>query len=350
MSKRTLHEILAGAAASLVFTLAGLVPVAAGQKTLVMHPQNPVLDVGAGDSWDSKYIDPGSVVFRDGKFHMFYSALPQDRVPLRIGYASSDDGINWRRGGSNPVIDIESTGLKAYAVNANGAVVTHDGKWALYFSIVDPGKTWYGAIGRATADDPNGPWTADPAPVLQRGPDGAWDANKIGDANVIKIADGYVMYYTGFGDFQAGAFTEEHGNIGMATSADGVTWTKHDDPATTDKAWAKSDPVLSIDKSEGAWDSWNAVDPNVQRTGDRWTMIYRGNTFETSPGIGVATSADGIKWTRASKTPILRQNDAGGKIYFASYVHKGGRDLVYLEIGSSAGTKVMLATREGLTN
>jgi len=47
------------------------------------------------------------------------------------------------------------------------------------------------------------------------------------------------MFYVGIGD-------QNHlGMIGMATSTDGIHWTKYDNPETTGDLFALSDPIFS---------------------------------------------------------------------------------------------------------
>jgi predicted GH43/DUF377 family glycosyl hydrolase len=66
-----------------------------------------------------------------------------------------------------------------------------------------------------------------------------------------------------------------HGyRIGYAESADGVTWTRHDD-------------LAGIALSESGWDSQAQAYPAVVRHGDRWFMFYNGNAFGRD-GIGLA--------------------------------------------------------------
>ena len=69
---------------------------------------------------------------------------------------------------------------------------------------------------------------------------------------------------------------------GMATSADGTSWTKYDDPGTTEAPFAESDPVLQ--PSPPGWDAED-VKYSVMNTDPGWEMLYK--------GLGTAT--DGKK-------------------------------------------------------
>ena len=155
-----------------------------------------VVERGSLGAWTSAFIDPGATLFHDGRFHMMYAAVPTWPHPLAIGYSSSEDGVTWKKESPEPILTGADTGLGYESIASNSVVVTDEGQWVLYFSLVYPGNAFVGAIARATAPAPLGPWTTDRAPVLLPGPDGAWDGKYVGNASVVKSAEGYRMYYT----------------------------------------------------------------------------------------------------------------------------------------------------------
>jgi predicted GH43/DUF377 family glycosyl hydrolase len=124
------------------------------------------------------------------------------------------------------------------------------GTCVLYFHTIRDGQ-----IGRATAVSPIGPWSVDPDPVLNPGPKGAWDEQGIFWPCVVQEDDSYRMYYTGKNLMDNA--------IGFATSPDGINWTKHDDPQTTDEPYAESDPVLT---GEAEWTLGKVDRPRVVRS------------------------------------------------------------------------------------
>ena len=179
-------------------------------------------------------------------------------------------------------------------------MVEKDGTWVLYFYTLT-GNTFNGpgGIGRATAPAPTGPWTIDFNPVLSPGPTGAWDDVQVNAPDVLETDSGYVMFYDARGK-------DTPSMIGRATSPDGIHWTKYNDPATTEPAFAESDPVLKT--SDKGWDSTRVVDPNVVKTPDGWQMIYLATTGagKFSAGdfaFGAAHSSDGIHWTKSRQSP-----------------------------------------------
>ncbi len=320
--------------------------ILAQEPKFTLYPDNPVITRGTGESWDRGFLDPGTVIYHDGSYHMLYVAIPNWPHPLAIGYAKSENGYDWTKQSSTPVLSPEQTGnLVATSIMSSSALVTEEGEWILYFTSIAEGENFYGNIARASAPNPTGPWQVDPEPVLSPGPEGAWDVISVGDASVVRTDTGYSMYYAGFGTFQNGAFAEKRANIGLATSEDGMTWRKYNDPQTTDALWAASDPVFMIDTNKTSWESFRIVDPNVQKTPEGWLMAYAGSSFDSSKAIGLATSEDGITWHRSSDKPLLTPEDVGAKLYFVTLLSRPDQDFLYFEMGGTSGTDGYLAVR-----
>jgi hypothetical protein len=107
-------------------------------------------------------------------------------------------------------------------------------------------------------------WTKDTLnnPVLDPGPSGAWDDGSVAIPSILFEGNTYHMWYAGRSSNQ---------RIGYATSPDGITWEKYDDPTTTDPQFAESDPVLNPGQP-GAWDEKQALIPlTICGTGARTT-------------------------------------------------------------------------------
>jgi hypothetical protein len=83
-----------------------------------------------------------------------------------------------------------------------------------------------------------------------------------------------------------GLFYEGEGRVGYATAPDEVDWIKHDGP------------VMS--GTPGEWDAGRATNPSVLHAGKTYTMYYSGGN-----SLGVATSDDGITWTKHMSSPIM---------------------------------------------
>ncbi len=292
--------------------------------------------------WDYQYTDPGAVIYHDGKFHMFRNGFNGWPASVQIGYETSDDGLNWTEVTPDPVMLTRDVRYAKVAALASDVVVQDDGTWVMYFYTwnTSSGIAADGAIGRATAKEPTGPWTPDAAPVLNPGTEGAWDELRVSSPRVVKTDTGYIMYYSG-SPKSNGLYTR----IGMATSTDGITWTKYDDPATTDTLYAESDPILETGNKRTF-----IGQPMVQQTPDGWTMIYRTATGgQSDMKLGYTTSQDGIHWTYDPKSVIWKPADIPDSVgfWYTAFVYHDDTYYLYIENGVGQHTQIYAATHKG---
>jgi predicted GH43/DUF377 family glycosyl hydrolase len=227
---------------------------------------------------------------------------------------------------------------------ASSVIVEDDGTWVLYFYTWDstnfPSSS---VIGRATASAPAGPWSADEEPVLQPGASGNWDDKQVTAPHVIKTDDGYRMYYTGID-------SKRNQWIGMAISTDGIRWEKYNDPATTDKIFAESDPVLQTAETS-TWDSGTVQQGRAFQTSSGWTMFYRGTPGRTEGGMkyGVAFSSDGIQWERSDQSPLFKPNDVpkSSQFWFTNILFQNNTYFFFVEVDMRQSTEIYLLTHAG---
>jgi predicted GH43/DUF377 family glycosyl hydrolase len=133
-----------------------------------------------------------------------------------------------------------------------------------------------------------GPFAKDAAsPVLATGNGNAFDAAQVSDPSV--LLDGtFVMWYQA-----RNAMGQKHERVGRATSLDGITWTKEG-------------LVFSHSGVNGSFDRDGVLQPTVLFDGATYWMWYAGRTNGKPSRIGMATSDDGIVWTRANGgAPVL---------------------------------------------
>ena len=267
-----------------------------------------------------KLTFPGAVVYHDGLFHMFHNELEWWPSQVHVFYSTSPDGINWTRVSDEPLFLGEDLSVP-YTAFVSSVLVEDDGTWILYYYTVDNAVTWEtmtdGSIGRATAPTPTGPWTADDEMVLVAGDDNAWDSYCVQNPTVLRTDQGYVMYYTGYSDRQAA--------IGMATSTDGIQWTKQEEP------------ILGRSGESGTWDNAFMIDPQVVLTPDGWVMLYsRSNKVGKHGPYGFAVSSDGVNWIR-SDAPIADASTVGPFIWAAELIHHDDTYYVFVESGQVSG-------------
>jgi predicted GH43/DUF377 family glycosyl hydrolase len=103
-------------------------------------------------------------------------------------------------------------------------------------------------------------------------------------------------------------------SIAYSESVDGIHWT----PPRV---------VLEVDRSI-AWEQDDVNRPHVLRADGRWYMWYTGqNRAEGRGALGLATSADGLRWERVGSGPVLEP--AGGwekgSVMCPHVLHENGR-------------------------
>ena len=340
--------------AALVAVIAPLTNHVQAQSTsanpgFTVYGDSPVLHRGPDGSWNETYTDPGAVFYYNGLFHMFYNGFNGWPASVQIGYATSPDGYTWTKQGQDPVLKTDQVSYAKVAALASSALVTADGTWVLYMYTWDERNSFLsasGRIARATATNPMGPWTVDPTPILEPGSAGEWDDLRVDAPSVVKTDNGYTMYYAG---------TNQAGDsmIGMATSTDGVHWTKYKDATLTDSAFAESAPVFQSAADHTAWDGTRVHQPRVEHTPDGWVMVYRSVVFgnPSTIALGVALSADSIHWTRSKLNPIVEAPKVFAKagFWYTALAYHDNTYFLYIEAqpGTIGETEVFLTTHQG---
>jgi len=187
-----------------------------------IHPE-AVMKTGKEDEWDAKSIYEAVKVLFDGKrYHMWYNAFGTIYPsPLRIGYATSNDGINWIKSTGNPVLEPGESGtwddnaVSVHSVNFNG---TYYEMWYDGFNLINT------QVGYASSEDGINWIKSGENPVLRIGELGNWDTWIARIPVVISHDSIYKMWYYGHNNAR--------GSIGYATTSTKQAW----DTATINKA------------------------------------------------------------------------------------------------------------------
>ncbi len=220
-----------------------------------MH-SSPVLSPSPG-AWDSFTTDAPEVLRENGQYKMWYSSYNGNSLIGYLGYATSPDGIHWKKYSGNPIFGPGTAAWEAagpYSCNVvptrGGYKMWYDGynlsitKWKIGYAESPDGITWM----RDTVNNP----------VLDVGSTGQWDDVGAGQPTVIRLGDSLYMCYVG-----------SHGGngtrTGLAVSKDGTTnWTR-----------CTSNPVL-VPGGAATWDAERTCVRSVMRVRDTLHAWYDG--------------------------------------------------------------------------
>jgi predicted GH43/DUF377 family glycosyl hydrolase len=255
-----------------------------GQINWIKDTGNPVMS-GAGDgTWNKHVFFPLVIYNHDStRYEMWYgaSAGPANNwYPYRVGFATSDDGINWEKY-IDPVFETTPGAWDSYGIGG-GAVIRENGSYKLwYLGYMDDNDP--GGIGYATSED-GIIWEKDTLnnPIMV--PSQEWESGGFGTVHVMPFEQEYKMWYAGYKD----GLTQP--DIGYASSPDGIVWVKD----------TLNNPVLSRGKT-GEWDSRYILEPRVYFIDDVYIMFFVGSNDPNSNNLrqtGMATSSDGIHWKK----------------------------------------------------
>jgi len=219
--------------------------------------------IKVGELWPAQQCDqkglcaPGARVL-NGKVHLFYQTygnFPKDV----ICHAVSDDGVNFWRDESNPVFHPTGDWNNGRAIDAE--VFPAGDRLLLYFATRDAtGKTQELGVASAPLNSnfSRSTWTQlCDRPILK--PELPWETRCIEAPTVTKRGDIFVMFY-------AGGFNNDPQQIGVATSKDGVNWTR------------SSNAPLLPNGAPGAWNSSESGHPGYFAADDgRSYLFFQGN-------------------------------------------------------------------------
>lgn len=220
---------------------------------------DPVITRGSNGNWDAVDVLNPSVIRQGNSYYNFFSGY--DGKAWHTGLATSADGVTWRKEG------------KILSMAANGSAIAGGGEILYYYQAGDPVE-----IGLARSHDGRS-WHRDSAAVLPVGPWGSWDERGVADPDVVRIGGGYYMFYLGMDRAQ-------RQRLGVAESADGVTWYK-----------LRSNPILELGEY-GAFDENGLGEPAVWVARGYYWMLYTGRDRNEMRRLGLARSRDGVRWEK----------------------------------------------------
>ncbi|HJP88334.1 MAG TPA: hypothetical protein VJ850_04800 [Candidatus Limnocylindrales bacterium] len=231
---------------------------------------------------------------RDGGFVLFIVWFGDAAGDQIVTVAHSDDGRHWQIGKDAILDDLGMDLVRPMAIPSAGLQLD-DGTWRLYGWAAHRASSTSFTSWAASAPKPEGPWSLDAASALDKGASGSWDSQTAAIGAVRRDGDGFVTWYEG-----QGPGNSARGEIGYATSADGLAWQKAPDPVIRRGICGAGTSVAITQPQVEGWSGGLAA--LFAGTGD---ADQRGDVFG-------ATSVDGRTWTCASTEPLLRADDIPG--------------------------------------
>ena len=249
------------------------------------YKANPVFQGTGTDTWDKQIRERGFILKEGGEYKMWYTGYTEDSEPMYLGYATSDDGINWSRYSDEPIFNgkwtedmfvfkdggkyymyaegthdiahlltsadgvnweeqgdlviLETSGEPIPGPYGTPAVWIEDEIWYLFYERNDLG------IWLATSEDKKTWMNVQDEPVIMMGPE-AYDEGAVAANQVVKHEGKYYLYYHGssnpdWADPNANALWTSN----VAVSRDLVNWEKY--PENPIVEGDHSSPILVFD-------------------------------------------------------------------------------------------------------
>ncbi len=266
------------------------------------YQNNPII-YSSNNFYDPYGVSQPVVIFDEGMFKMWYAGIAAGSKAY-ILYSESADGINWTHYNSNPVLSSGEYGSWDDLSVSPGSVIKENGIYKLYYcGWSNEYENWH--IGLAISNDGIN-WAKYSNPILM-GSTG-WQY-QIVPSSIVKKDNIYFLYYTGR--------NYPNYSIGVATSTDGISWTNY-----------SGNPILVANQP---WELAAVLDCSVIDENGLLKMVY-GNFGSNS--FGLATSSDGLNWTKANNNPFFtKQNTSNnwalGKIAYPYWLKLSNETRIY---------------------
>jgi hypothetical protein len=333
-------------------TSAGPTPGAAGTPiptliSLELAAGGPILRADDGPA-GSRYVLPAAGAREaDGSLVLAVVWFRADSALPIVTIARSADGATWQVGTTDILAGL-AIGHPNPGPIPSALLQIGDGTWQMFgWAPADASGTSFLAW-RTSAPDVEGPWAIDTIEVLDTGPAGSWDSYAAATGSVQRAGDEYLLWYEG-----EPPGSSLRGDVGLATSPDGLAWTKFDDPATADPPFAESDPVLATGIC-GPGTSVAIEQPQVEVLGDAFVALFGGfGAGQDWMSVWAAVGADGRAWRCATPESLLSDADIPGSqgIHtMASVPLAGGRIGLILESLVTDRSELWWATVELATD
>lgn len=262
--------------------------IAASQVGWVKSQQNPMLSLGGKADFDRHNIFAPAVTKEGKLYYLYYSGGPSgpanggDYVNYQLGLALSDDGIHWRKTGK-PLLPLGERdnfhATPALLRNPDGSLHKINGKWQMVFC----GNRADDVELAVSSDGLH--WEKDSRSPIYR---------KAYSPNLLQLGDEVRMYYIHKPAVIGNK--KKPWEIHLATGPNLYSLKPH-----------PGNPVIKISQT---WETGALFYPYVVQESKTWVMFYGAYWAsqadrKTRTAIGMATSDDGIRWTKSVNNPVV---------------------------------------------
>ncbi len=262
--------------------------------TLSLDVSGPIIRSSDGPPGYLYALPAAAARDQDGGYLLFIVWFGVENADIMTTVSRSSDGVTWDVG-REPVLANLGVGNADPGPIPTAALQLDDGSWALYGWAADNSEPPSISSWRASAPEPDGPWTLDAPAVLLPGPAGSWDSLMTAMASVQSVEGGYVGWYEG-----QPPGSESRGDVGFATSEDGLAWQKLDEPV--------------IERGICGPATQQAVaQPQVEAYAGGYVALLGGVAAPRDDvNIFAALSTDGRSWTCGAPAALLTSDDIPG--------------------------------------
>lgn len=240
------------------------------------YGDNPVFAGTGIDTWDENIRERGYIIKEEDGYHLWYTGYRsgQDAV-MALGYATSADGIEWKRHPANPIFHdswVEDV-----------MVVKHD---SLYFMFAEGSDD----IAHMLTSTDKIQWRDHGSLDIRQTNGQRLTEGPYGTPTVFIEEDVWYLFYE-----------RNDEGIWLATSRDRRRWQNVQD-----------EPVIK--KGPEPYDKFGVAMNQVIRYGTRYYAIYHGTPTEDWSlwNTDIAVSGDLINWKKFDGNPILEDNKSSG--------------------------------------
>jgi len=241
----------------------------------VLYKNNPVFKGTDTTTWDRIIRERGYILKEDSMYYMWYNGYTNIDSEKHLGFATSNDGYNWKRFSDSPIYDAGWVEDMCVIKSDSLYYMFAEGRGDTAHLLTSPDRIHWTEKGNLDIRQVNGK----PITPGSYGTPAIWKEN----------GTWYLFY--------------ERGDLGiwLATSKDVKVWTNVQD-----------DPVITLGPDE--YDKYGVAMNQVIKYKGLYYGYYHATAFKDwrEWSTNVAVSKDLIHWKKYPRNPIIGENKSSG--------------------------------------